>query len=77
LHNQNIILIFVKTKTNTMENSELQQAKQWWETLGDNFLERILLRGEFTTQYYGWMRRPSSLKDNEILTIYLSETFAD
>ena len=60
-----------------MGTTQTQEALNWWESLGDNFLERILLKGELCTKYYTWMRRPSSLKNEEILTIYLSENLVD
>ena len=55
----------------------MEQAKLWWESIGDNFLTRIMVQGELCTKYYGWMRRPSSLKDAEILTIYNQECLVD
>lgn len=55
----------------------MEQAKLWWESLGDNFLMRMIIQGELCTKYYTFMRRTSSLKDNEIIHIYEQECFVD
>lgn len=52
---------------------ELEEALKWWETLGWNPLKRIILQGELCTKYFGINRITSSLKDEEILKIYLLE----
>jgi hypothetical protein len=49
------------------------KALTWWNTIGDNFLQRIILKGELCTKYHGQFRITSSLKDDEIVEIYLKE----
>jgi hypothetical protein len=55
-----------------MYSTEIKdKALKWWDTIGDNFLDRIILKGELCTKYHGQFRRTSSLKDDEITAIYL------
>lgn len=49
------------------------KALTWWNTIGDNFLQRIILKGELCKKYHGQFRITSSLKDDEIVEIYLNE----
>ena len=55
-----------------MNNDKIKdKALNWWNTIGDNFLERMILKGELFTKYHGQFRITSSLKDVEIVAIYL------
>ena len=55
-----------------MNNDKIKEkALNWWNTIGDNFLERMILKGELCTKYHGQFRITSSLKDDEIVAIYL------
>lgn len=55
-----------------MNSTEIKdKALNWWNTIGDNFLQRIILKGELCTKYYGQFRRTSSLKVDEIVAMYL------
>jgi hypothetical protein len=62
-------------KINTNKNSVSQQSIYWWNNLGVNPLLKIIKQGEFTTKYYGQIRKSSSLNDFEIEHIYVSEIF--
>jgi len=55
------------------EISTREKALNWWNTLGENFLQRIIMQGELCTKYDTWNRKTSSLTGSEIEKIYLSE----
>lgn len=50
-----------------------EKAIKWWNTLGNNPLQRLILKGELTTKYYSFQRIPSSLTGREIEEIYRKE----
>ena len=50
-----------------------EEVLNWWNTLGNNFLMRIVLQGELTTKYHGQFRKTSSLTGREIEEIYKKE----
>jgi len=50
-----------------------ERALSWWNTLGDNPLQRLIMQGELVNKYHGQMRITSSLTGREIEEIYLSE----
>lgn len=58
-----------KSHTPTMR----EQAIQWWDELGGNPLLRTIKQGELTEEYYGQLRRTSSLTGREIEHIYVNE----
>ena len=51
----------------------MEKALKWWNTLGNNPFERLILKGELATKYHSFDRIPSSLKEEEIKEIYEKE----
>lgn len=51
----------------------IRQARIWWDSIGDNFLMRLITQGELVNKYFGQMRTVSSLTEEEILLIYKKE----
>jgi hypothetical protein len=47
-----------------------EEALQWWNSLGQNPLLRLIKKGELTTEYFGSDRIPKSLTGREIEKIY-------
>lgn len=55
------------------EKTLRERALFWWNNLGDNFLMKIIVQGEFTKKHHGQFRKTSSLTGREIEEIYKQE----
>ena len=53
----------------------MDEALEWWKTLGSNPLMIMINQGELVTKYFGQFRT-SSLTNDEILVIYRRETYS-
>jgi hypothetical protein len=52
---------------------DMKKALNWWNSLGNNPLLKLILQGLLTTKYHSFDRIPKSLTNMEIEKIYISE----